>query len=139
MRSILGAVAAVVALLAGCGDGQGSDDPDGAAGGGAECQPMVRFEGAIYLGTAYSAEQVTQVGMADEADCDDGGEEARGAYFPPSPRQVEVWAFEGIPTGEVIGVRQGDLLGVFVSENVTDDRAEQLVDEVTEPSGAGQD
>ena len=119
----------------GAATGQGSDDPDGATGrGAAECQPMVRFEGTIYLGTAYSSEQVTQVGMADDANCDDNGEDARGAFFPPNPRQVEVSAFEGIPTSEVIRVRQGDLLGVFVSENVTDDRAEQLVDKVATPS-----
>ena len=136
MRSNLGAVAAVVALLAaGCSDGQGSDDdPDGATGGAAECQPMVRFEGTIYLNAAYSSEQVTQVGMADNANCDDNGEDARGAFFPPNPRQVEGSAFEGIPTSDVIGVRQGDLLGVFVSENVTDHRAEHLVDKVATPS-----
>jgi Family of unknown function (DUF6281) len=135
MKSILSAVAVIVSVLAGCGGGQSSDDPDGGTPQvAAECTPAVRFQGTIYTGAASSAEPVTQVGMADEASCDDVGEDLRGTYFPPNPRQVNVWAFKGIPTTEVIGVRQGDLLGVFVSDAVPEVRAARLVDKVAVPS-----
>jgi Family of unknown function (DUF6281) len=139
MKWIVGA-AAVASLLAGCGGGQepgGEVEPRGEdeiVAAAADCVVQVRFEGTIYSGTGYSAQKGTRIGIADESNCDDIGENARGPYFPSDPRQVEVVAFEGIPTTEAVGVRYGKRLTVFVSEDVPANRAEQLLAGLAKPA-----
>jgi Family of unknown function (DUF6281) len=131
----LAVTAAVLAVVAGCGGDQTSDDgeqPHVAA----ECSPQVRFQGTIYDGLGYSVEPVTNAGRADAAACSDVGRDALGSYYPPNPRQVEVFAFEGFPTSEVIGVKQvvDGRLGVFVAQHVPPAKAGTIMSKLSEPA-----
>ena len=138
MRWILRAiaVAAGAMLLAGCGADAGSDDsgqPDNVA---AECTSQVRFEGTVYWGLVGLAKHVpagSQIGMADVAACDDVGRNPVGSYFPPDPDQVEVWAVEGYPTSEVIGVQRPDGVDVYANTDMSRARADAITDELVEP------
>jgi Family of unknown function (DUF6281) len=101
----------------------------GAPGSGtADCDNQVRYQGTVYTHRGFSSQDVARVGMADASNCSDTGPDARGPYFPANPRQVEVLAFDGIPTSEAIGVRYGEPVELYVSEDVTPARADQIVD-----------
>lgn len=132
MRWILG-VAVVAAMLAGCREGEELSDRAEPSAAVAECTPEVRFQGTIYRAWVRSPQQqATKLGMADDADCDDIGCDAAGAYFSPNPRQVDVWAFEGLPVSDVIGVSRRDGLHVYVAENVPNTRAARIANKLDE-------
>lgn len=76
MRMMRWTIAAVVmsVLLAGCGGSTNS--------GASDCVMKVRHDGTTFAEVAFSGHQATRAGRADRSDCDDLGDEARGAYFP---------------------------------------------------------
>ncbi len=133
MRRMLRAVAVAALLLAGCGADEESDDPRQPAELAAECTPQVRFEGTVYWGLIGPAKHVptgSQIGVADVADCDDIGRNPIGPYFPPDPDQVEVWALEGYPISEVIGVQRHDGVDVYAVEDMPRTRADAITNEM---------
>lgn len=126
MRQRLGTVV-LLTVLTGCGGSTGSDgDVENSHADQAECTPQVRFQGTIYTEIGYSSESVARLGMADEAACADVGRDAKGSYFPDDPQRVEVGKFDSYSSTRVIGVRKGDLLGVYVSEDLDTETASSI-------------
>lgn len=108
----------VLALaITGCASATGDlgDDVgvrDGGAGA-ATCVLPIRFDGRVYTGVSSVAQPPTvALGLADQAECADVGEEAIGVWFPAEPRQIEAWAVDGFDPHRVISVR--DVTGGFV-------------------------
>lgn len=92
------------------------------------------LDGVVYVEAGFSEHNAARVGKADEADCEDVGEDARGSVFPDDPRQVTVWAFEGLDPRRVIGLRQGD--GTFrylIAERVPKSETARISDVLTQP------
>ncbi len=101
----------LLVLLVSCGEGEGE------SGGDSDCGLAIRSEGTVYSEAGFVKGPAKSVGQADFASCDDVGEDARGAYFPDDPRQVEVWSFEGQDTGRVLGTLESNgRYRVFVAE-----------------------
>lgn len=136
------AVAAAGLLFAACGADEGLDDPGQPVDVAAECTSQVRFEGTVYWGLIGLAKHVpigSQIGVADVAACDDVGRNPFGPYFPPDPDQVEVWAFEGYPTSEVIGVQRPDGVDVYANSDMSRARADAITAELIEPESNSPD
>ncbi len=110
--------ALLLALVAGCGD----DDPPGDT---SDCSLSIRTNGITYDEIGFVNGPAQPVGRAELASCDDVGEDARGAYFPDDPRQVDVWSFEGQAPDLALGVLESDdRYRVFVADG--EDAAEVL-------------
>jgi hypothetical protein len=111
-----------VALASGCAtaDGGKVSEVDGSVGAG-RCAPQIRLAGVVYTGYGYTERAATRHAVADEADCQDVGKDARGSVFPDDPRQVTTWTFKGFPPEKVVGVRfERGSYSVFVAETVPD-------------------
>jgi hypothetical protein len=124
-------IAAVVmsVLLVGCGGSPNS--------GASDCVMKVRREGTTFAEVAFSGHQATRAGQADRSDSDDMGAEARGAYFPTDPDQVDVWSFDGYDPREIIGVRQSDgTFAVFVAETMPEAEVDDVIDVLSGSGGA---
>ena len=87
----------------------------------------VRADGIVYTSYGYSDRKATRYSVADQADCQDLGEDAAGSVFPEDPEQVTTWAFRGYPTDRVVGVRfDRDSFAVFVSDSVSDTERDRI-------------
>lgn len=107
MRLVIAGI--LVVLIGGCADkSRGSSD----------CGSAIRHDGIVYVEAGFVKGPAQPLGQADDASCDDMGEDAQGAYFPADPRRVEVSSFEGQDTAEVLGVLGSDgRYRVFVAED----------------------
>jgi hypothetical protein len=107
MRTLV--AAGLFVLLAGCGE----DEPEVAS----DCSLAIRLDGTVYVEAGFVRQSAQPAGQADESDCADNGEDARGAYFPDDARQVDVWSFDGQDSHNMLAVREPDgKLRVFVAE-----------------------
>lgn len=85
----------------------------------ADCAGQVRLAGAVYTAYGYTETRGARYAAADEADCQDNGEDVAGSVFPAHPRTVTTWRFPGYSPETVVGVRfDADTLAVFFAESV---------------------
>jgi hypothetical protein len=71
------------------------------------------------------------VGLAEQAECHDVGDDADGSVFGADAPQVEVWSFEGYDPDEVLGVRFGAASWtVFIAETVSPSSTEEITREL---------
>ncbi|NUR10066.1 MAG: hypothetical protein HOQ45_24060 [Nocardioidaceae bacterium] len=111
MKLIVGG-SLVALLLSGCGGG-----PSGSGSATADCVLSIRTGGTAYVERGTTERPAAAAGHADGSACDDMGRDARGAYFPEEPRQVDVRTFDGVDPGRALGVRAGDgTYTVYVAE-----------------------
>lgn len=104
--------------------------------------PAGALPGTVYRGLIGRAKYVptgSQLGVADVAVCDDVGRNPIGPYFPPDPKQVEVWAVEGYPTSEVIGVQRPDGVDVYAVEDLPQTSVAAITDELIRPGSNSAD
>ena len=123
----LGAVLALVTALAaaGCQD---------AATEAADCQGQIQVDGATFTSYGSAQRDATAHGTADQAECDDTGQNPAGSVFPDDPQQVETWRFAGYPPAEVLGVRSGgDGFEVYVADSLPDDERDRILEELSRP------
>jgi hypothetical protein len=107
MRTLV--AASVFVLFTGCG----GDGPQTSS----DCSRAIRLDGTVYLDAGFVRHSAQPAGQADDSDCADNGEDARGVYFPEGARQVDVWSFDGQDAHSVLGVREpSGKLRVFVAE-----------------------
>jgi hypothetical protein len=105
------------------------------ASGGSEtsgdCQAQLRADGTVYTSYGYTERSATKFSSADEADCEDVGEDAAGSVFPEHPRQVTTWVFPGYPPEEVLGVRlDQDSFAVFVADSVSPEERDRIYEDL---------
>jgi hypothetical protein len=118
------ACAALFSLVsAGCTGGQGTASAD--------CAAAIRRDGTVYIEAGFTKDLAVASGQAERADCHDVGRDAPGVVFPGEPHAVNVVAFEDHDASEVLGVREGKKIRVFVAEGVA---AEPIMNE---PEGDG--
>ena len=123
LNRIAALVLLVALLLAGCG----SDDE-----GSADCGSQVRLDGVVYTSHGFTERGGERIGPVEVAECQDVGEDARGAVFPDDPRKVEAVRIPGHDTDEVLGVRfDDDSFTVYVAESVPDDEQERIYEELS--------
>ena len=73
-----------------------------------------------------------ELASADISDCDDIGEDARGAVFPSQPDRAMTWSFPGFASSEVVGVAFNDpKFAVFIADSVSSARAEEILAQLT--------
>jgi hypothetical protein len=112
----------------------------GCAGAGSQtsgdCSAQVRANGIVYTSHGYTRRNATKHSMAEEADCEDVGQDAAGSVFPESPRHVTTWTFAEYPATKVLGVRSSKgSFAVFVAESVPPDERQRIYEDLA--SGAG--
>lgn len=112
----------------------------GCAGTGSQtsgdCSAQVRADGIVYTSYGYTERNATKHSRAEEADCEDVGQDAAGSVFPESPRHVTTWTFAKYPAAKVLGVRSGqDSFAVFVADSVPPEERERIYEELA--GGAG--
>jgi hypothetical protein len=124
-RRVVGAVAAVLVLGAGCGSG-------GSPTTSSDCQAQVRVDGGVFTGYGVTRRKPSApVGLAEQAECHDVGDDADGSVFGADAPQVEVWSFEGYDPDEVLGVRFGAASWtVFIAETVSPSSTEEITREL---------
>ncbi len=86
-----------------------------------DCDAKLRIDQAVYV--AYSVTDTrpsAQFQMADEATCEDVGENSRGAVFGVNPPQLQTWSFSSYDPDEVLGARLGDSWRVFFNESLSE-------------------
>lgn len=117
MRS-LPVLAAMV--LGGCSMDSGSETSS-------DCASQVRADGVVYTSYGHTEHSATEFSSAEEADCDDVGDDAAGSVFPEEPRQVTTWAFPQYPPEDVLGVRfDQDTFAVFVADTVPPEKRDRI-------------
>lgn len=100
---------------------------DGGSQTSSDCSAQVRANGVVYASHGYTERTATRHSVADQADCEDVGEDAAGSVFPEHPQQVTTWSFRGYPPEEVVGVRSGKKsFAVFVADSVPDAERERI-------------
>lgn len=122
----------LVAALTACGGSEPGGDSHYRVGGAATCVVPFRYDGMVYAGVGYASQAPTiQLGMADEADCNDVGEGAN-VSFPAEPDQVPAWAFDGVDPAQVISVPgPSGRYVVLVARSVPERRTEILAHKLT--------
>ena len=96
----------------------------------ADCQLQLRADGAEYTSYGYTAREAVRHGTAEQASCDDVGEEARGSVFAGGD-QVGTWTFAGYEPGEVLGVRfDASSFAVYVADTVAADERDRIYEEL---------
>lgn len=121
-----GAAWAVVltAVAAGCG----STEDGGVA---ADCSSQIRVDDTVYTSYGFTDRHGTTYESADQASCEDVGEDARGSVFTDEPPQVATWTFRGYPSDEVLGVRfDADSFEVYVADSVAPADRERIYEEL---------
>ena len=79
----------------------------------------MRVDGTIYTSYGHTERSAIRYSSADEADCEDVGQDAAGTAITEHPRQVTTWAFSGFPPKKVLGVRvDQDSFTVFVAQSL---------------------
>lgn len=92
-----------------------------------DCSAQVRADGIVYTSHGYTERKASRHSVADQADCDDVGEDAAGSVFGEHPQQVTTWAFRGYPPEDVVGVRLDKYsFAVFVADSVPDAERERI-------------
>lgn len=100
---------------------------DGGSQTSSDCSAQVRADGIVYTSHGYTERKASRHSVADQADCEDVGEDAAGSVFPEHPQQVTTWSFRGYPPEEVLGVRSDkNSLAVFVADSVPDAERERI-------------
>ena len=108
---------------------------DGGSQTSSDCSAQVRADGIVYTSYGYTERAATRHSVADQADCDDVGEDAAGSVFPDNPQQVTTWSFRGYPPEDVLGVRYDkNTFAVFVADAVPDAERERIFRELDHPS-----
>lgn len=104
---------------------------DGGSQTSSDCSAQVRADGIVYTSHGYTERKASRHSVADQADCEDVGEDAAGSVFPEHPQQVTTWSFRGYPPEEVLGVRSDkNSLAVFVADSVPDAERERIYREL---------
>ena len=101
----------------------------------ADCQGQIRVDGATFTSYGSAQRDATAHGTADQAECDDTGQDpGGGSVFPDNPQQVETWRFDGYPPAEVLGVRVGGSgFEVYVADSLPDHERDRILEELGEP------
>ena len=112
----------------------------GCAGAGShtagDCSAQVRADGVVYTSHGYTERNATEHSTAEEADCEDVGQDAAGSVFPESPHRVTTWTFARYPAAKVLGVWSGKgSFAVFVADSVPPEERERIYEDLA--SGAG--
>jgi hypothetical protein len=114
------ACAVLLSLVsAGCPGDQGATSAD--------CASAIRGDGTVYVEAGFTKHLAVASGQAERADCHDVGRDAPGIVFPGEPNAVNVVAFEDHDASQVLGVREGKKIRVFVAEGVA---AEPVMNEL---------
>ncbi len=93
----------------------------------------MRADGAIYTSLGRIQHSAILYSSADEADCEDVGENADGSVFPEHPRQVRTWAFSGFPPEKVLGVRANrDSFAVLFADTMSPEQRDQIYQDLAE-------
>jgi hypothetical protein len=93
----------------------------------ADCAAAIRRGGTVYIEAGFTKNLAVASGQAERADCHDVGRDAPGTVFPGEPNAVNVVAFEDHDASQVLGVREGKKIRVFVAEGVA---AEPVINEL---------
>ena len=97
----------------------------------ADCAAQVRADDVVYTSNGMTERQASRYGSAEQADCEDVGEDPAGSVFPDNPDKVTTWTFDGYPPAKVLGVRYDrGFLGVFIADSVPAEEAERLYAEL---------
>ena len=125
-RAITVSACAVLLILAsaGCAGGQGATSAD--------CAAAIRRDGTVYTEAGFTKAPVVASGQAERANCHDVGRDASGTVFPDDPNAVNVVAFKDHDATQVLGVREGKQIRVFVAEGVA---AEPVMNELERVGG----
>jgi hypothetical protein len=114
------ACAVLLSLVsAGCTGDQGATSVD--------CASATRRGGTVYVEAGFTKHLAVASGQAERADCHDVGRDAPGIGFPGEPNAVNVVAFEDHDASQVLGVREGKKIRVFVAEGMA---AEPVMNEL---------
>jgi hypothetical protein len=104
---------------------------DGGSQTSRDCSTQVRADGIVYTSYGYTERNASRHSVAERANCDDVGEDARGSVFPEHPQQVTTYAFLGYRPEEVVGVRfDKNSFAVFVADSVPDAERERIYGEL---------
>lgn len=119
----------VMLVVAGCASDPAPQSPPVTT---ADCTQQIRVQGVVYSGYGHTDHEATEVGTAEQAECHDMGPSPEGSVFGNDPSQVVVFAFDGYPTDEVVGVEfaRGSF-AVFVAERVPSDRSDEILQQLT--------
>ena len=100
----------------------------GGASGAADCTSQIRSDGAVFTSYGSTDQSGSEHGVALEAVCEDGGQDARGSVFTDGSREVTTYRFPGHPPSEVLGVRHGGGSGYsfFVADSVSPDDRDRI-------------
>jgi hypothetical protein len=119
-------VASMTTALA-LGLGLASCSADGESATSGDCQIQVGADGTSYTSYGHTRRSALRYSSADEADCEDVGEDADGSVFPEHPRQVTTWAFSGFSPVKVLGVRiDQESFVVFVADSVPPEERDRI-------------
>ncbi|MCD6638990.1 MAG: DUF6281 family protein [Nocardioides sp.] len=111
---------ALTFIVSGCSEDGGSESSG-------DCSAQVRADGIVYTSHGYTERKASRHSVADQAVCEDVGEDAAGSVFPEHPQQVTTWSFRGYPPEVVLGVRSDkDSFAVFVADSVPDAERERI-------------
>lgn len=114
MRIVAAVLVGVSFALSGC-----ASDPTATGADTADCSAQIRSEGVVYTSHGYSEREAKKLGTAQQADCQDVGEDAPGSVFSDSSEPVTTWTFEGYPPTMVLGVQfDAHTFAVFVADSV---------------------
>lgn len=98
----------------------------------ADCAAQVRVNGVVYTSYGITDRRAKKHSTAEQADCQDVGQDATGSVFPEQPHHVTTWEFPGYSPAKVLGVRYGDdSFGVFLAESLGPDERERVYADLT--------
>jgi Family of unknown function (DUF6281) len=121
MRVVSACLVTVIAV-GGCAESRGQQTTG-------DCSVQVRADGIVYTSHSYTERPARKYSVAEEADCQDVGQEPAGSAFPETPRRVVTWTFYGYPPAKVLGVRDGTgSFAVFVADSVASSERERILD-----------
>jgi hypothetical protein len=115
---------ALTATAAGCSSGV-----EGEAAG--DCSLQIRLDGDTYTSYGFTDRDGTRYAPADEASCEDVGEDPRGSVFSDDAPRVTTWTFSGYPPDDVLGVRfDADSFTVYVADSLAPDERDRIFEEL---------
>ena len=98
----------------------------------ADCPDRVRFDDIVCTSYGATERAATPHATADQADCEDTGQDPQGSVFPDDPTQVRTWTFDGYPATQVLGVEYGvDSYGVFIADTVPVDERDSILKDLS--------
>ena len=85
------------------------------------------MNGVVYTSHGMTDRRASEYSTAEEADCQDVGQDAAGSVSPEQPHHVTTWEFPGYSPATVLSVRYGeDSFGVFLAESLGPDERERV-------------